>query len=109
MTTPPEMYSEKQDHSLDVGAIAAGIAAVQGTDGEIPWCAGHKTDPWDMVEAAMGLSIGGYPAAAERAYRWLIRCQNPDGSWYGELQTCLYPDWWFTSCAARFCRRLLCL
>jgi len=82
MTTPPEICSEKQDHCMDVGAIATGIAAVQGTDGEIPWCSGYKSDPWDMVEAAMGLSIGGYPAAAELAYRWLIRCQNPDGSWY---------------------------
>lgn len=86
MTNPPEVYFEKQEHSLDVGAIAASIAAVQKRDGEIPWCAGHKSDPWDMVEAAMGLSIGGYPAAAERTYRWLMRCQNPDGSWYASYR-----------------------
>ncbi|MFZ0726003.1 MAG: phenyltransferase domain-containing protein [Desulfobacterales bacterium] len=92
MTTPPEGYFEYQEHGLNIAAIAAGIAAVQTTDGDIPWWTGHKTDPWDMVEAAMGLSIGGYPHAAERAYRWLIRCQNPDGSWYASYRNGIPED-----------------
>lgn len=50
--------------------------------GEIPWFEGGYTDPWDHVEAAMGLSIAGELAAAERAYDWLRGTQLPDGSWW---------------------------
>lgn len=58
------------------------ILAVQQPSGEIPWFEGGYTDPWDHVEAAMGLSIGGEWEAAERAYDWLARCQLEDGSWW---------------------------
>ena len=77
-----EVFRKKQTRALDVGAIAAGITAVQRKNGDIPWCEGCKTDPWDLVEAAMGLSIGGYSTEAENAYAWLARLQNADGSWY---------------------------
>ena len=44
------------------------ILATQQDGGEIPWFAGGHSDPWDQVEAAMGLSIGGEcSAAVERA------------------------------------------
>jgi len=54
----------------------------QRGSGEIPWFEGGHTDPWDHVEAAMGLSVGGEPAAAERAYAWLRARQLDDGSWW---------------------------
>ncbi|MFV0276684.1 MAG: prenyltransferase [Parahaliea sp.] len=54
----------------------------QRPSGEIPWFAGAHTDPWNHVEAAMGLSIGGELAAAARAYHWLHDTQLPDGSWW---------------------------
>ncbi|HKK23508.1 MAG TPA: prenyltransferase [Pseudohaliea sp.] len=61
----------------------------QCASGEIPWFPGNYTDPWDHVEAAMGLAIGGEYAAAERAYHWLAERQLADGSWWaayrGEL------------------------
>jgi hypothetical protein len=50
--------------------------------GEIPWFEGGHSDPWDHTEAAMGLSIAGEFAAAERAYRWLADTQLDDGSWW---------------------------
>lgn len=50
--------------------------------GEIPWFEGGYTDPWDHVEAAMGLSIAGELEAAERAYHWLGEKQLEDGSWW---------------------------
>ncbi|MET0235898.1 MAG: prenyltransferase [Kibdelosporangium sp.] len=65
---------------------AAWIAAVQETSGAIPWYPGGPADPWNHVEAAMGLDIGGYHAEAEAAYRWLAETQNDDGSWYAEYQ-----------------------
>ncbi len=58
------------------------LLRVQRGNGEIPWFEGGHTDPWDHVEAAMGLSIGGELAAAERAYAWLQAQQLEDGSWW---------------------------
>lgn len=58
------------------------ILETQQADGCIPWFEGGHADPWDHVEAAMGLSIGGESQAAERAYQWLMDNQLPDGSWW---------------------------
>ncbi len=62
------------------------ILSVQQSDGCIPWFTGGKADPWDHVEAAMGLSIAGEFEAAERAYQWLQQQQLDDGSWYANYQ-----------------------
>jgi len=70
------------DFQLDIEAVCSLIAKTQLKTGEIPWCEGQKTDPWDHVEAAMGLSIGGCLTQAQRAYDWLARMQHEDGSWY---------------------------
>ncbi len=67
---------------VDVDAIADFIAGVQKPNGEIPWSAGGKTDPWDHVESAMGLSVAGRLREAELAYRWMESTQLPDGSWW---------------------------
>jgi hypothetical protein len=58
------------------------ILATQESSGEIPWFDGGHSDPWDHVEAAMGLDVGGEHEAAVRAYRWLARTQLADGSWW---------------------------
>ena len=55
------------------------LLASQRPDGEIPWFDGGHTDPWDHTEAAMGLSVAGELAAAERAYGWLAERQLDDG------------------------------
>jgi hypothetical protein len=70
------------EHPTDIEAAAALIAKTQRPSGEIPWCDGQKTDPWDHVEAAMGLAIGGYLLKARKAYEWLAAIQLEDGSWY---------------------------
>lgn len=58
------------------------ILQTQLANGSIPWFVGGKVDPWDHIEAAMGLSIGGEYDAAERAYCWLANQQLGDGSWW---------------------------
>jgi hypothetical protein len=58
------------------------ILSCQQADGSIPWFEGSYADPWDHVESAMGLSIGGEWAAAEFAYQWLADTQLEDGSWW---------------------------
>ena len=70
------------DLSINIDDICKVIVDAQLTSGEIPWCEGQKTDPWDHVEAAMGLSIGGYLPEARRAFEWMVRNQNEDGSWF---------------------------
>jgi hypothetical protein len=64
----------------DLQRTVDSIAAVQSASGALPWPDGH-TDPWDHVECAMALVLGGRLAEARRAYRWLARLQEPDGAW----------------------------
>ena len=70
------------DLSINIENICNLIAQTQLPSGEIPWSDGQKTDPWDHVEAAMGLSIGGYLSQAQHAFEWLAGMQHEDGSWY---------------------------
>jgi hypothetical protein len=74
------------DLAIDVDAICNLIAQTQMASGEIPWCRGQKTDPWDHVEAAMGLGTGGYLTQAQRAFEWLAGTQHQDGSWYSSYR-----------------------
>jgi hypothetical protein len=57
------------------------IARVQQPSGAIPWFPEGTLDPWDHVEAAMGLSVAGYIDEAEAAYWWLVGRQRDDGAW----------------------------
>jgi len=43
---------------------------------------GGHADPWNHVEAAMALLVGGRRADAERAFEWLVAKQRDDGSWH---------------------------
>jgi hypothetical protein len=72
----------KQDLTIHISALVDLIANTQRSNGEIPWWSGDKTDPWDHVEAAMGLSIGGALGKARQAFQWLQQRQLSDGSWY---------------------------
>src|SRR5262245_48459834 len=76
----PEVPGILSAHQLAV--TIDGIAEWQLPNGMIPWFPGGHADPWNHVEAAMALSLGGRRAEAERAYQWLIDLQRPDGSWH---------------------------
>lgn len=67
---------------VDVQGTASYIRSAQTASGEIPWSTGNMTDPWDHVEAAMGLTVGGYFEEARQAYLWSALMQLPDGSWW---------------------------
>ncbi len=64
----------------DLTETVATIAAAQQPCGALPWADGH-TDPWDHVECAMALTLGGRREAARAAYDWLRRTQAGDGAW----------------------------
>jgi hypothetical protein len=68
------------------------IAAQQESDGGLPWCKGGKMDPWDHVQAAMGLALTGQLDRAEAAFRYLARHQEPDGAWASWWQNGLVTD-----------------
>jgi len=63
------------------------IAAQQLDDGALPWSRGEQLDPWDSVEAAMALDVGGEHERAAAAYGWLAARQRADGSWAAEYRS----------------------
>jgi prenyltransferase beta subunit len=82
---------------IDVATTTRFILSVQQENGEIPWSTGGKTDPWDHVESAMGLTVGGCHQEAKRAYAWSAQTQLDDGSWWsyyenGKPQEGAYKD-----------------
>ncbi len=87
------IYKNKRSNPLiDIRTISKMIADIQEKSGAIPWCHEEKTDPWDHVEAAMGLCIGGYLKQARRAYEWMARTQQVDGSWYASYKNGIPED-----------------
>jgi hypothetical protein len=68
--------------SAELSLTVDGIAEWQLPSGMIPWFPGGHADPWNHVEAAMALTVGGRMAEARRAYRWLAGLQRPDGAWH---------------------------
>lgn len=66
----------------EVSATVEAIAAWQLPNGMVPWFPGGHADPWNHVEAAMALALGGRRVEAERAYDWLTMMQRPDGAWH---------------------------
>ena len=75
--TVPNVFGRAQ-----LAETVGAIASVQTADGNIAWIPGEKTDPWNLVEAAMALDIGGLHEHAARGYAWLKQMQNPDGGWH---------------------------
>jgi MMP endo-(1,4)-3-O-methyl-alpha-D-mannosidase len=59
----------------------ASITELQLANGMIEWFPGGHADPWNHVEAAMALAVGGYRDQADAAYHWLAGLQHDDGSW----------------------------
>ena len=78
--------------AVDIASTSEFILSVQKPDGEIPWSKGGKTDPWDHVESAMGLSVAGYLREAESAYDWLASNQLKDGSWWSAIRNGIPED-----------------
>jgi hypothetical protein len=66
----------------DLALTVDSIAAQQEPDGLILWFPGGHADPWNHVEAAMALAVGGRRVEAELAYRWLADHQLPGGAWH---------------------------
>ena len=62
MVTPRDDVLPDVDGIVTAAALLEtvdAIAAIQLPDGNIPWIPGGHTDPWNLVEAAMALDLGG--------------------------------------------------
>jgi hypothetical protein len=68
--------------AAEVQRTVDAIAEWQLPNGMIPWFPGGHADPWNHVEAAMALALGGHRSEAEAAFEWLTAMQRPDGSWH---------------------------
>lgn len=68
--------------AAQVAETAGAIAEWQLPSGMVPWVPGGHSDPWNHVEAAMALAVGGFRSEAERAFEWLVSVQRPDGAWH---------------------------
>ncbi|MCG8632294.1 MAG: phenyltransferase domain-containing protein [Desulfobacterales bacterium] len=74
------------DLPFELDRTAKSILNTQRKSGEIPWSRGNITDPWDMVESIMGLSVAGYLDQARAGFSWLAEHQLGDGSWYSNYR-----------------------
>jgi len=79
--------------AAELDLTVSSIAALQLPTGMIPWFPGGHADPWNHVEAAMALVLGGRVAEAEAAYGWLADIQLDDGSWYNYYLADAVEEW----------------
>ncbi|AKU15185.1 prenyltransferase [Luteipulveratus mongoliensis] len=79
--TPPALQLDDVLSAEQLTGTGEFILAHQSEDGAIPWFRGGQLDPWDHIEAAMGLTTLGHHEAALAAYAWSARTQAADGSW----------------------------
>ena len=98
--TPATAYAEVLSPK-QVCALAETIAEWQLPSGMIPWFPGGHADPWNHVEAAMALTVGGFFGQAQKAYEWLLAEQLPNGAWHQYyLQDSIEDDKLDTNCVA---------
>jgi hypothetical protein len=62
-------------------ATALHLSSLQRASGMILLANRSGADPWNHVEAAIGLDVAGRHDLALFAYRWLLAAQRKDGSW----------------------------
>lgn len=75
-----------QQRNSFIEETAGFIHKTQRADGGIPWSEDGHLDPWNHVESAMALSIGGQYEAATQAYQWLRDAQLDNGGWWARYQ-----------------------
>ena len=62
------------------------IAQQTREDGFIPFSSGNTCDPWNMVEAAMGMMAVGEQAVAKKVYEWMRVNQQDDGTYCAQYE-----------------------
>jgi hypothetical protein len=79
--------SQINPNSLDgLNHLGEFLDHVQFLSGAIPSNQDGSHDPWDHLEAVMGLTTLGYKDQALNGLHWMASNQNEDGSWYNLYQ-----------------------
>ena len=84
MHHPKRLYSSKDLDITFFENLGKYIGIIQHKSGAIPSNEDGSHDPWDHIESIMGLNFTNEKDASELAFEWLIKNQNPDGSWYSK-------------------------
>ena len=73
-----------QEDRIEELVISLGefILSKQASDGSIPSNEDGTHDPWDHLEAVMGLIIAKQYNGAQLGINWMLANQNSDGSWF---------------------------
>ena len=85
MFKPQQKFRDKNLLEKDIFIkLAESIKDVQLNSGAIPSNIDSSHDPWDHIEAIMGLNFLHDKKSAELGLNWLKNNQNNDGSWYAK-------------------------
>ena len=87
MNQPPNLSHIEPDSLSGLDHLGKFLKDTQLFSGAIPTNKNGTHDPWDHLEAVMGLATLGYQTEAINGLNWMIANQNTDGSWYN-----LYDD-----------------
>jgi len=84
VTTLTDRVPEVPDilSAQEVDATVSQLVSLQRSSGMVPWFEGGHCDPWNHVEAAMAMAVGGRTSEAEAAYAWLRLRQLGNGAWF---------------------------
>tara|TARA_B110000003_G_scaffold173354_1_gene172954 strand:- start:2389 stop:3432 length:1044 start_codon:yes stop_codon:yes gene_type:complete len=83
----PNISSINPDSIDGLNHLGKFLDEIQLLSGAIPSNQDGSHDPWDHLEAVMGLTTLGYKTQALKGLHWMSANQNDDGSWYN-----LYED-----------------
>ena len=86
MHHPKRLYSSKDLNVTFFEYLGKYIKIIQHKSGAIPSNKDGSHDPWDHIESIMGLNFSKEHEASKLAFLWLIKNQNPDGSWFAKYK-----------------------
>ena len=86
MHHPKRLYSSKDLDITFFENLGKYISIIQQKSGAIPSNEDGSHDPWDHIESIMGLNFVKENEASKRAFNWLVKNQNEDGSWFAKYK-----------------------
>ena len=86
MHHPKRLYSSKDLEITFFENLGKYIRKIQQKSGAIPSNEDGSHDPWDHIESIMGLNFVKENEASKKAFNWLVKNQNEDGSWFAKYK-----------------------
>ena len=86
MHHPKRLYSSKNLDITFFQNLGKYIKTIQHKSGAIPSNEDGSHDPWDHIESIMGINFIKENESSKRAFNWLVKNQNEDGSWFAKYK-----------------------